>query len=64
MFGARAGKKMRDELKAAAKRVVDVLLPLPRIRMDRSAVPVETTIVTNYRNLCGSRSGIVRTGAD
>jgi len=61
VFGARAGRKMRDELKAASHSVRQTP-PAAAYSNGPLPVPVETT-VTQIQELMWKQVGIVRTGA-
>jgi len=61
VFGARAGRKMRDELKLPPNRVPQVP-PAAAYSNGPLPVPIETTI-TQIQELMWSEAGIVRTGA-
>jgi L-aspartate oxidase len=61
VFGARAGRKMRDELKAASHSVRQTP-PAAAYSNGPLLVPVETTI-TQIQELMWKQVGIVRTGA-
>jgi L-aspartate oxidase len=59
VFGARAGKKMRDELKVRSKRASG--LPPAAYSNGPVSVPVESSI-SGLQNLMWNKVGIVRTG--
>ena len=61
VFGTRAGRKMRDELKAPAHRVGKTP-PAAAYSNGPLPVPIETTI-TQIQELMWTQAGIVRTGA-
>ena len=61
VFGTRAGKKMRDELKAPANSVKDTP-PAAAYSNGPVPLPVETTI-TQIQELMWKQAGIVRTGS-
>ena len=61
VFGARAGRKMRDELKIGSKKAHDVP-PAAAYSNGPLTVPVETTIA-QVQDLMWKQAGIVRTGS-
>ena len=61
VFGARAGRRMRDELKVPAKRTPDVP-PAAAYSNGPVAMPVEA-LITQLQELMWKQAGIVRTGS-
>jgi len=60
VFGTRAGRKMRDELKSPAQSVKDV----PQAAYSDGPVPVPVeVIITQIQDLMWKQAGIVRTGS-